>query len=65
MKADSVFMDTDHWNFELDTLSPALNIGSRNIINFSVLNITSDLNGISRVSDTGPDLGAYERVENQ
>ncbi|HOW32445.1 MAG TPA: hypothetical protein PLP88_12850, partial [Bacteroidales bacterium] len=37
MKADSVFMDTDHWNFELDTLSPALNIGSRNIINFSVL----------------------------
>lgn len=63
MKADSVFRDTDRRDFQPDSLSPVLNIGSRDIINFSPLNITSDLRGISRVSDSGPDLGAYERVE--
>lgn len=61
--ADPLFFDTDHWDFRLDTLSPAQNSGLRNIINFSALNITSDINGISRVNDTGPDLGAYERTE--
>lgn len=63
MKADSLFRDTDHWDFQLDTLSPAIDVGFRDIINFSQLNITSDINGVSRVSDAGPDLGAYERVE--
>ncbi len=61
--ADPLFRNTDHWDFQLDTLSPAMNIGLRNIINFSPLNITSDINGMSRVSDSGPDLGAYERTE--
>lgn len=62
-RSDPLFRDTDHWDFQLDSLSPAMNIGLRDIINFSTLNVTSDLNGVSRVSDAGPDLGAYERVE--
>lgn len=63
LRADPKFVDTGHWDFRLDSLSPAMNIGLRNIIDSSPLNITSDLNGVSRVSDAGPDLGAYERVE--
>lgn len=65
VREDPLFLDTDHWNYQLDTLSPAKDIGLRSIIDFSSLNLTSDLNGNSRVSDTGPDLGAYERIENR
>jgi hypothetical protein len=60
---DPLFRDTDHWDFQLDSLSPAMNIGLRSIINSSQLNLSSDLNGNSRINDSGPDLGAYERIE--
>ena len=46
-------------NFELDTLSAAKDIGSKNI---SLL-FPFDLNNSSRTSDNGPDIGAFERVE--
>lgn len=46
-------------NFELDTLSPAKDFG---LINSALL-FPIDLNNVSRISDLGPDLGAYERVE--
>jgi len=51
---DPLFVDPELFNYRLDTLSPAKDIG----IN---LMITSDLDGNTR--DQSPDLGAYERIE--
>ena len=57
---DAKFKDPyEKFNFELDTLSPAKDAGLRNIgdrFPFDILNQ-------SRISDLGPDLGAYERIE--
>ena len=50
-------------NLELDTLSPAKDKGSILIIDDSFIDIHHDIKGISRISDIGPDLGAYERIE--
>jgi len=57
----------DPWNgyFELDTLSLAKDAGYLPVIQSSSLDITLDLKGQSRISDAGPDLGSYERVENR
>ena len=46
-------------DYRLDTLSPAKDVGSLNIATPFPL----DLAGNSRLSDEGPDLGAYERIE--
>ncbi len=51
------FIDTDSWNFELDSISPAINIGSEN----TALLVPYDINGNYRV--VLPDLGCFERVE--
>jgi hypothetical protein len=47
------------YNYELDTLSPAQNAAAVNI----ALQFPYDLLGNSRLSDNGPDIGAYERIE--
>lgn len=46
-------------NFELDTLSPAKDIGN---VAFSRM-FPFDLKGMDRTADKGPDLGAFERIE--
>ena len=49
-------------NFRLDTLSPAKDAGSIDIVNkHSFLEL--DLAGNKRTTDGKPDLGAYERIE--
>jgi len=53
------FKDIQSWDYELDTLSPAMNIGKEAY----ALEIPFDLNGNSRLNDLGPDVGAYERIE--
>lgn len=53
------FTDPFALNFELDTLSPAKDIGHIDIATLFPI----DLKGISRLTDKGPDLGAFERVE--
>lgn len=53
------FKDISKYNFELDTLSPAKDIGLETYGNEAPF----DIKGCSRTSDTRPDLGAYERVE--
>jgi hypothetical protein len=58
------FIDAYRNNFQLDTLSPAKDIGSRDIITSSVFNLAYDLKGISRLMDAAPDAGAFERKEN-
>lgn len=53
---DPLFVNPDHFNYELDTLSPAIDKGSVEIAQ----QVPLDLNGINRTES--PDLGAYEFV---
>ncbi len=55
------FIDTDIGNFRLDTLSSAIDKGSSVYGNQFPL----DQDGNSRTIDIAPDMGAYERIENQ
>ncbi len=54
------FVDSYIGNYELDTLSPAIDRGNTDI----GLLYPVDLNNESRIEDEAPDLGAYERIEN-
>jgi hypothetical protein len=56
------FTGIDSINYRLDTLSPAIDIGSMEVVNSSPLDITTDLDGNSRITDIAPDLGAYEFI---
>lgn len=56
---DPNFVSTWEYDYRLDTLSPAKDNGDINIGNLFPL----DINGISRIADGKPDIGAYERVE--
>ena len=56
---DPKFKDISKWLFELDTLSPAKDIGDIGIAN----SFPFDLKGVNRLADGKPDLGAFERVE--
>ena len=50
------------FDFSLDTLSPAKDVGNIEIINLYP-ELEFDIRGNSRMVDSGPDLGAYERIE--
>lgn len=50
---------TRPYDYSLDSISPALNIGDPEI---SAI-VPFDFNGNSRISDDGPDLGAIEKTE--
>jgi hypothetical protein len=58
---DPKFKDWENGDFELDTLSIAKDIGNKDIGNLFPL----DINQNKRNMDLGPDLGAFERIENQ
>jgi hypothetical protein len=60
---DANFMNVDSNNFQLDTLSAAIDAASLQIIQNTVTDITHDRKGISRIDPGPPDMGAYERVE--
>lgn len=59
---DPEFVDYSVQNYRLDTLSPASDVGSIEVINGAPLDLSLDLDQNSRLSDTGPDLGAYEFI---
>ncbi len=59
---DPEFIDPTESNFELNVLSPAKDAGAMSIVN-AMPELQFDVLGNSRVSDAGPDLGAYERQE--
>jgi hypothetical protein len=60
---EAKFIDPYENNFQLDTLSFAIDAASLSIINNTIPDIKSDRKGISRLIPGPPDLGAYERVE--
>ncbi len=62
---DVKFVDPRINDFQLDTLSAAINIASVSIINNTIPDITHDRKGISRLIPGPPDLGAYERIEKE
>jgi hypothetical protein len=62
---DAKFVNPYINDFQLDTLSSAINIASASIINNTIPDITLDRKGISRLIPGPPDLGAYERVEKE
>jgi hypothetical protein len=55
---DPKFTDTEKYNYVPDSLSPVRNIGDP----IYAKDIPYDLNNVSRLSDAGPDLGAYEYI---
>lgn len=57
---DPHFADYANNNLELDTLSPAKDKASYDI----ALQYPVDIKGNSRLGALGPDIGAYERIEN-
>lgn len=57
---DPLFIDPYvNYNYELDTLSPAKDVGKPEIGSLFPLDILNK----DRTSDAGPDLGAFERIE--
>lgn len=64
---DPNFVDPTEQNFELDTLSPAMNVGDAAITNTNTPQVPSvlfrDIIGAPRPFGSGVDLGAYERQE--
>jgi len=59
-REDPKFISIEDNDYQLDTLSSAKDRGS---INYAYP-FPTDLNGNSRLEDDGPDIGAYERIEN-
>jgi hypothetical protein len=55
---DPKFIDTEKYNYVPDSLSPARDIGAR----YYGEKVPYDLNNVSRLSDSAPDLGAYEYI---
>lgn len=58
---DPLFINKSDYDYQLDTLSPAKDIGLK--IYGEVVPL--DLNNVSRLSDTAPDLGVFERIEDE
>jgi hypothetical protein len=60
---DPLFTDTQTHDLFPDTLSPVINLGSYDVINNALFNLSRDIRGSSRLNDEGPDLGAYEFLD--
>ncbi len=56
---ENPMLDSVPYNFELDSLSPAIDAG---LPAYSV-EVPFDLNGNNRLGDDAPDLGAFERIQ--
>ncbi len=59
---DPLFIDYTKYNFRIDTLSPAIDSGSIDVVNNSLINIESDFDDNSRIADDAPDIGAFEFI---
>ena len=56
-----LFVDPYEYDYRLDAESPAINVGLLDI----AIQYPFDLNNLSRTSDAGPDIGAYEWIEEE
>jgi hypothetical protein len=58
---DPLFKNTDDNNYEIDSISAAVNAGAISITNLNIPLLNSDLKGAVRPQGVAPDMGAYER----
>ena len=56
---DPAFIDVSEYNYQLDTLSVAVDKGRDDVAR----EYPKDINGNNRLEDDAPDLGAFERME--
>lgn len=61
LNEDPAFIDVSNYNYQLDSLSKARDIGDVDVAR----QYPDDALGVSRLKDKGPDLGAFERVDAQ
>lgn len=61
---DPLFKEAFKNDFSLDSLSPAIDQASLELINLTVPSIVLDRKGVSRLANGLPDMGAYERKKN-
>ena len=64
LNQDPLFVNTDNYDYELDTLSPAINKADINYINSYLSLLQFDIKGFERLTDQKADIGAYERENN-
>ncbi len=57
---DPLFKDYQEGDYSLDTLSPAIDYGTLDVINTSAIDLSNDILNVNRLPE--PDLGAYEFV---
>jgi hypothetical protein len=58
---DPYFVSTEKYNYQLDSLSAAVDAGN---VEFATI-VPEDILGVNRLEDDGPDLGLYERQEEE
>lgn len=61
---DPLFVNSDIYNYELDTLSPAVDKADINYINSYPTNLSMDIKGFERLLNQKADIGAFERENN-
>ncbi len=61
---DPLFVNTDNYNYELDTLSPAVDKANINYINSYPAKLSTDIKGFERLLNQKADIGAFERENN-
>ncbi len=61
---DPLFVNTDNYNYELDTLSPAVDKADINYINSYPVELSTDIKGFERLLNQKADIGAFERENN-
>jgi len=61
LEKDPIFKNVSEYNYAIDSLSPAKNVGSLDVATLFPL----DLNNVSRLADSGPDFGALEWVKTE
>jgi hypothetical protein len=64
LNQDPLFVNTDDYNYELDTLSPAINNANIDYINSYPAKLSLDIKEFERLINNKADIGAFERENN-
>ncbi len=59
-----LFVNTDNYDYQLDTLSPAIDQANIDYINSYPAQLSLDIKGFERLTNQKADIGAYERENN-
>jgi len=62
LNQDPLFVNTDNYDYQIDTLSPTIDQANIDFISSYPTKLTYDLSGFERLLNSKADIGAYERV---